>query len=35
MLMLGGILIIGVASATIVSYLNERIRERSDPEDES
>jgi voltage-gated potassium channel len=35
MLMIGGILIIGVASATIVSYLNERIRERSDPEDES
>jgi voltage-gated potassium channel len=35
MLMLGGILIIGVASATIVSYLNERIRDRSDPEDES
>lgn len=33
MLMLGGILIIGVASATIVSYLNERIRERSDPGD--
>ena len=32
MLMLGGILIIGVASATIVSYLNERIHVRSDPE---
>lgn len=32
LLMLGGILIIGVASATIVSYLNERIRDRSDPE---